>query len=119
MPTSVLALPVLEISLATPPAPFTNTLPLGRPWRFPMPWGSTPGLHPPRMVRCCLSFPMAQCCRAVGRSADGEWIQVRLPDDQLAWMARAVVNVSDNIDTTPADGVTAGEPRPHRGRTLR
>jgi uncharacterized protein YgiM (DUF1202 family) len=41
---------------------------------------------------------------AVGRSADSQWIQVRLPDGRLAWMARTVINVSDNIDTAPVGG---------------
>jgi SH3-like domain-containing protein len=111
-PTSALALPVLEISLATPPAPFTNTLPLGPAVAISNAVGVNARATSTTDGALLLIVPDGAVLPAVGRSADGEWIQVRLPDGQLAWMARAVVNVSDNIDTTPVGGVTAGGAAP-------
>ena len=37
----------------------------------------------------------------VGRSGDGEWVQVVLPDGTLAWALVTAVQVSADINTLP------------------
>lgn len=102
--TSAPALPVLEVSPILPPAPFTNTLPLGAAVAISDPVGVNARATPSADGELLIVVPNGAVLAAVGRSEDGEWIQVRLPDDRLAWMARTVINVSDNIDTAPVGG---------------
>lgn len=101
------SLPVLAVSPIAPPAPFTNTLPLGAAVAISDAAGVNARSAPSVDGALLLVVPNGAVLPAVGRTADGEWIQVQLPDGQLAWMARAVINVSDNIDTAPVDGVAA------------
>ncbi len=105
--SSAPALPVVEISPVDPPAPFTNTLPLGAAVAISNPLGVNARATPSADGALVIIVPNGAVLPAVGRSADDQWIQVRLPDDQLAWMARTVINVSDNIDTAPIGGVDA------------
>ncbi len=98
------SLPVLEVSPIAPPAPFTNTLPLGAAVAISDPVGVNARSTPSADGELLIVVPNGAVLPAVGRSADGQWIQVRLPDDRLAWMARTVINVSDNIDTAPVGG---------------
>lgn len=101
------SLPLLAVSPIAPPAPFTNTLPLGAAVAISDAAGVNARSAPSVDGALLLVVPNGAVLPAVGRTADGEWIQVQLPDGQLAWMARAVINVSDNIDTAPVDGVAA------------
>jgi SH3-like domain-containing protein len=105
--SSAPALPVLAISPVTPPAPFTNTLPLGAAVAISNLLGVNARATPSADGALVIIVPNGAVLPAVGRSADDQWIQVRLPDNQLAWMARTVINVSDNIDTAPVGGVDA------------
>jgi uncharacterized protein YgiM (DUF1202 family) len=103
--SSAPALPVLEVSPVAPPAPFTNTLPLGAAVAISNPLGVNARATASADGALVIIVPNGAVLPAVGRSADDQWIQVRLPDNQLAWMARTVINVSDNIDTAPVGGV--------------
>jgi uncharacterized protein YgiM (DUF1202 family) len=103
--SSAPAAPVLEVSPVAPPAPFTNTLPLGAAVAISNPLGVNARATASADGALVIIVPNGAVLPAVGRSADDQWIQVRLPDNQLAWMARTVINVSDNIDTAPVGGV--------------
>ncbi len=103
--SSAPALPVLEVSPVAPPAPFTNTLPLGAAVAISNPLGVNARATASADGALVIIVPNGAVLPVVGRSADDQWIQVRLPDNQLAWMARTVINVSDNIDTAPVGGV--------------
>ncbi|HRA67165.1 MAG TPA: SH3 domain-containing protein, partial [Caldilinea sp.] len=49
-------------------------------------------------------LPNGAVLPVTGRSGDGLWLQVRLPDSQLAWVFREAVNVSSNIEEAPIVG---------------
>jgi len=105
----------LETNGVLPAAPFTNTVPtVGAAIAI----SDTAGVRArsaPSLEGDVLGFlPNGAVLPAVGRSADNEWVQITLPDNQRAWVFRAVVTVSSNIDTMPivgADGAVA-EPAP-------
>ena len=99
------SLPVLVVSPIVPPAPFTNTLPLGAAVAISDAVGVNARATPSAEGELLLVVPNGAVLPALGRSADDQWIQVQLPDGTLAWMARTVVNVSDNIDSAPVGGV--------------
>lgn len=111
-PTAAPVLPVLTLSPATPPEPFTNTLPLGAAVAISDVLGVNARATPSAEGALVVIVPNGAVLPAVSRSEDGQWIQVRLPDDRLAWMARTVINVSDNIDTLPAGGIENLAPTP-------
>ena len=95
----------LEINPIAPPAPYTNTLPLGGP---AIAISDTLGLNArttPSLEGAVVGIvPNGAVLPAVGRSADDEWVQVTLPDNQRAWVFRSAVNVSSNIDSAPVVG---------------
>jgi uncharacterized protein YgiM (DUF1202 family) len=43
----------------------------------------------------------------VGRTADGAWVQVTLPDNQRVWVFAEVVNLSSDIASAPLIGESA------------
>lgn len=46
-------------------------------------------------------FPFEAVLPTVGRSADSQWVQVKLEDGQLAWMLASAVKVSVNVAALP------------------
>ncbi|MCB1991933.1 MAG: SH3 domain-containing protein, partial [Geminicoccaceae bacterium] len=94
-----------EINPIAPPSPYTNTLPPGGP---AIAISDTLGLNArtaPSLEGAVVGIvPNGAVLPAVGRSADDEWVQVTLPDNQRAWVFRSAVNVSSNIDSAPVVG---------------
>jgi len=46
-------------------------------------------------------FPFEAVLPVVGRSADSQWVQVKLEDGKLAWMLTSAVKVSSGVATLP------------------
>lgn len=106
----------LEVSGVVPAAPFTNTLPATGP---AIAISDTVGVNArtaPTLTGNILSvLPNGAVLPALGRSPDNLWVQVELPDKQLAWVFRDAVNVSSNIDDAPVvggEGDLAAPPTP-------
>jgi uncharacterized protein YgiM (DUF1202 family) len=49
-----------------------------------------------------------QTLSVVGRSEDGQWLQVQLADGRLGWAARQFLQTSGNVDVLPAATPSAG-----------
>jgi uncharacterized protein YgiM (DUF1202 family) len=96
---------VIEVSGAVPAAPYTNTLPISG---QAIAISDTLGVNArtaPTLTGTILSvLPNGAVLPALGRSADNLWVQVELPDAQLAWVFREAVNVSANLDDAPVVG---------------
>jgi uncharacterized protein YgiM (DUF1202 family) len=95
----------LEVSGVAPVAPYTNTLPTSG---QAVAISDTLGVNArtaPTLTGTILSvLPNGAVLPALGRSPDNLWVQVELPDQQLAWVFREAVNVSANIDEAPVVG---------------
>jgi len=95
----------LEVSGVAPVAPYTNTLPTSG---QAVAISDTLGVNArtaPTLTGTILSvLPNGAVLPALGRSPDNLWVQVELPDQQLAWVFREAVNVSSNIDEAPVVG---------------
>lgn len=114
--TSLTAPPfTLETNNVIPPAPYTNTVPsVGAAIAISDTAGVRARTAPSLEGGIVTVLPNGAVLPVVGRSADNQWIQVVLPDNQRAWVFQGVVVVSSNIDDVPivgADGQTA-EPTP-------
>lgn len=96
---------VLEVSGVVPVAPYTNTIPTSG---QAVAISDTLGVNArtaPTLTGTILSvLPNGAVLPALGRSPDTLWVQVELPDKQLAWVFREAVNVSSNIDEAPVIG---------------
>jgi len=99
------AAPVLTVSGVAPVAPYTNTIPTNG---QAVAISDTLGVNArtaPTLTGTILSvLPNGAVLPATGRSPDNLWVQVELPDKQLAWVFREAVNVSSNIDAAPVVG---------------
>jgi uncharacterized protein YgiM (DUF1202 family) len=105
----------LETNNVIPAAPYTNTIPsVGAAIAISDTVGVRARAAPSLEGNVLGILPNGAVVPAVGRSADNAWIQVTLPNNQLAWVFREVVNVSSNIDTTPVVGADGAiiEPAP-------
>lgn len=56
-----------------------------------------PGLNFPVLV----TLPVDQTFVLQGRTADGAWLQVRVPDGRLGWVARTVITTTLDLATLP------------------
>lgn len=103
----------LEVSAVAPPAPYTNTIPTSG---QAVAISDTVGVNArtaPTLTATILSvLPNGAVLPALGRSPDNLWVQVELPDKQLAWVFREAVNVSSNIDDAPVVGAESGGAAP-------
>jgi uncharacterized protein YraI len=117
LPEAPLAAPpfTLETNNVIPPAPYTNTVPsVGAAIAISDTAGVRARTAPSLEAGIVTVLPNGAVLPAVGRSADNQWIQIVLPDNQRAWVFRGVVVVSSNLDDVPivgADG-QATEPTP-------
>lgn len=104
-PAAALGALVIEVSGAVPAAPYTNTIPLSG---QAIAISDTLGVNArtaPTLTGTILSvLPNGAVLPAIGRSQDNLWVQVELPDAQLAWVFREAVNVSANLDDAPVVG---------------
>lgn len=95
----------LEVSGVVPAAPYTNTIPTSG---QAVAISDTLGVNArtaPTLTGTILSvLPNGAVLPALGRSPDNLWVQVELPDNQLAWVFREAINVSANIDEAPVVG---------------
>ncbi len=100
----------LEINNVIPPAPYTNTIPtVGQAIAISDTVGVRARTAPSLEAAVVTVLPNGAVLPAVGRSADAQWIQIVLPDNQRAWVFRGVVVVSSNIDDAPIVGAD-GQP---------
>lgn len=101
----------LEVSGVAPAPPYTNTLPTtGQAIAISDTVGVNARSAPTLTASILGVLPNGAVLPALGRSPDNLWVQVELPDKQLAWVFRDAVNVSSNIDAAPlvgAEGVIA------------
>lgn len=95
----------LEVSGVVPAAPYTNTLPItGQAVAISDTVGVNARTAPTLTANILTVLPNGAVLPALGRSPDNLWVQVELPDKQLAWVFRDAVNVSSNIDNAPVVG---------------
>ncbi|HQY91700.1 SH3 domain-containing protein [Caldilinea sp.] len=95
----------LTVSDAAPAAPYTNTLPVsGQAIAISDTLGVNARTAPTLTATILSVLPNGAVLPVTGRSGDGLWLQVRLPDSQLAWVFREAVNVSSNIEEAPIVG---------------
>jgi hypothetical protein len=89
-----------------PPAPFSSIIPGDTPAIVvAVPAGAIARVQPNAQAQELTLLPQGAALPAVGRTADGQWIQVELPDGALnAWVARSVLSVTSDIDTIPVEG---------------
>lgn len=90
-----------------PPAPYSSIIPGDTPAVVvAVAAGAIGRVQPNAAAEELTLLPQGAALTAVGRTADGQWIQVEMPDGNLtAWVSRAVVSVTPDIDTLPIDGV--------------
>lgn len=95
----------LTVSDAAPAAPYTNTIPVsGQAVAISDTLGVNARTAPTLTATILDVLPNGAVLPVTGRSGDELWLQVRLPDSQLAWVFRAAVNVSSNIEEAPIVG---------------
>ncbi|HHW88833.1 MAG TPA: SH3 domain-containing protein [Chloroflexi bacterium] len=95
----------LAVSGVVPAAPYTNTLPTtGQAVAISDTVGVNARTAPTLTANILSVLPNGAVLPALGRSPDNLWVQVELPDKQLAWVFRDAVNVSSNIDNAPVVG---------------
>uniref|UniRef100_A0A7C1JGM7 SH3b domain-containing protein n=1 Tax=Caldilinea aerophila TaxID=133453 RepID=A0A7C1JGM7_9CHLR len=112
LPEAPLAAPpfTLETNNVIPPAPYTSTVPsVGAAIAISDTAGVRARTAPSLEAGVVTVLPNGAVLPAVGRSADNQWIQIVLPDNQRAWVFRGVVVVSSNIDDVPVVGAD-GQP---------
>lgn len=106
----------LEVSDVVPAAPFTNTIPTtGQAIAISDTVGVNARTAPTLTGNILSVLPNGAVLPVQGRSPDNLWVQVELPDKQLAWVFRDAVNVSSNIDDAPVvggEGDLAAQPTP-------
>lgn len=105
----------LEVSGVAPAPPYTNTLPAtGQAIAISDTVGVNARSAPTLTASILGVLPNGAVLPALGRSPDNLWVQVELPDKQLAWVFRDAVNVSSNIDAAPVVGAesTIAAPAP-------
>lgn len=88
--------------LIVPPAPFTNTVPAtGAALAVSDTVGVNARSAPTTTANVVIVVPNGAVLAVTGRSADGSWLRVALPDGAQGWMAKAAVAETANIDVTP------------------
>lgn len=109
-PTPAAAAFTLEVADVAPPAPFTNTIPLsGQAVAITDTLGVNARTAPTLTAGIVSIVPNGAVLTAVGRSPDNQWIQVELPDSQRAWVFRALVSTSSNIEAAPLIGESTAD----------
>jgi len=99
------AAPVLVVSGVAPIAPFTSTIPsTGQAIAISDTLGVNARTAPTLTGTILSVLPNGAVLPVLGRAPDNLWVQVELPDKQLAWVFRDAVNVSTNIDDAPVVG---------------
>ena len=99
---------VLQRSAAVPPAPYTNTLPaIGPAIAVSETVGVRSRTAPTLTADVSSILPAGAVLPVVGRTADGAWVQVTLPDNQRVWVFAEVVNLSSDIASAPLIGESA------------
>ncbi len=63
--------------------------------------GANTRATPDRTAKVLTLFPFEAVLPAIGRSADNQWVEVRLEDGQTAWMLTSAVKLSTDIATLP------------------
>lgn len=89
-----------------PPSPYSSIIPGETPAVVvAVADGAIARLQPDPAADELTLLPQGAALAAVSRSADGDWIEIEMPDGNLnGWVARAVVSVTPDIDTLPVDG---------------
>jgi len=111
----------LTISLIVPTAPFTNVAPISGPALSITATGGANARQTPGIDGAVIGvIPEGAVLPVVGRNADTTWLVVSLPDEQLAWVSREVVSMSDNGVNAPVldDGALTGEATPVAANSL-
>jgi len=102
---------VLQRSAAVPPAPYTNTLPaIGPAIAVSETLGVRSRTAPTLTAEVSSILPAGAVLPVAGRTADGAWVQVTLPDNQRVWVFAEVVNLSSDIASAPLIGESAAQP---------
>ena len=95
-----------------PPEPFTNVLPAGVPGAIVF---SAAGVNardlPAADATVVTILPENAALPVVGRTADGEWLQVELPQGSTAWIFRATIIPRGDVNGVPVFDAT-GEAAP-------
>lgn len=95
----------LAVSDAAPAAPYTNTIPVsGQAIAISDTLGVNARTAPTLTATILNVLPNGAVLPVTGRSGDELWLQIRLPDSQLAWVFREAVNASSNIEEAPIVG---------------
>lgn len=102
---------VLQRNAAVPPAPYTNTLPaIGPAIAVSETLGVRTRTAPTLTADVSSILPDGAVLPVAGRTADGAWVQVTLPDNQRVWVFAEVVNLSSDIASAPLIGESAEQP---------
>ena len=102
---------VLQRNAAVPPAPYTNTLPaIGPAIAVSETLGVRTRTAPTLTAEVSSILPDGAVLPVAGRTADGAWVQVTLPDNQRVWVFAEVVNLSSDIASAPLIGESAEQP---------
>jgi uncharacterized protein YgiM (DUF1202 family) len=102
---------VLQRNAAVPPAPYTNTLPaIGPAIAVSETVGVRTRTAPTLTADVSSILPDGAVLPVTGRTADGAWVQVTLPDNQRVWVFAEVVNLSSDIASAPLIGESAEQP---------
>ena len=99
------ATPTAPTGPKQPPAPFTNELPANAPAVVvTFLEGVNARASASTDAKVIIVVPQNAALRAVGRSADNQWVEVTLPDGQMAWVFRNTVQTVGAIDALPIGG---------------
>lgn len=92
-----------------PPAPFSAIIPGDTPAVvIAVAAGAIARVEPAATAQELTLLPQGAALPAINRTADGQWIEVELPEGNLTgWISRSVVSVTTDIDTLPIEGVVA------------
>ncbi|MBK8048412.1 MAG: SH3 domain-containing protein [Anaerolineales bacterium] len=100
----------LQPNGVVPLAPFTNSLPVGPALTISDTVGVNVRSAPNTDGAILVVAPNGTVLPIVGRTADGAWYQVRLPDERIGWMAAAAIVASSDAGNAPVIGEGAPAP---------
>jgi SH3-like domain-containing protein len=109
--------PAADAALPDPPPPYTGALATGLPGvRVPVN-GVNARATPDTEGDLVEVVPAGAALVALARSADGQWIQVQLPDGDTAWIFRSVILPVGTLDSLPIGSASLGETPPVNSTT--
>jgi hypothetical protein len=99
--TPVVVAPTIPVTSTAPVTALAAPLATATTVTIASEFGANARLQPDLAAEVLTVLPLGATVPAVGRTADGQWLQVRLADERLAWMALQVITVTGQADALP------------------